>query len=522
MRKSLFCFLYALPVWAVGQLPSTLENASYRHYDRYLYSSGTFHTSVKPYLMDQVDTIVDLDTLFRIKTNSKLVDIAFNRSWVKMNKKDFWATADPYINGEVGKQDSSALTKISTRGFIVRAGIGNKVAVVSTFTENQAVYNDYRRQTITSLGVIPGDGNYKGFKSNGFDWGESRAVVSYSPSRHFNFQLGTGKNFWGDGYRSLFLSDVSPAYPFFKITTDFWHIKYVNLWGQFTDLKSEQISKEAGFNKKWGALHYLSWNAAKWLNFSLFEAVMWENADSAGYRGFDFSYANPVIFYRPVEFSNASPDNVLMGASTKITIMKNYILYGQVLIDEFYLKYLKKDQDWWSNKYALQLGYKIYNLLDIKNLDVQSEYNMARPFTYSHWTSLQCYGNFNQPLAHPLGANFNEAIIIGRYHFDRLFFEFKYILARYGTDSGAFNSGHNIFRSYTDGRRDQGNFVGQGVANKLTQIDANVSFLINPASNMNVAVGITRRENTVGTKVTKTNLVYVALRTSLENLSIDY
>ena len=40
--------------------------------------------------------------------------------------------------------------------------------------------------------------------------------VSYTPNKVLNIQFGHGKNFIGDGYRSLFLSDVSSPYPFLK------------------------------------------------------------------------------------------------------------------------------------------------------------------------------------------------------------------------------------------------------------------------------------------------------------------
>jgi hypothetical protein len=41
-----------------------------------------------------------------------------------------------------------------------------------------------------------------------------------SPSKHIDLQLGYGRNFIGDGYRSL-LSDELVRYPYFKINTNF-------------------------------------------------------------------------------------------------------------------------------------------------------------------------------------------------------------------------------------------------------------------------------------------------------------
>jgi hypothetical protein len=372
---------------------------------------------------------------------------------------------------------------------------------------------------------MPGEGNVKPFKTSGYDWAVATGVVSYSPSHYFNFQLGNGKNSWGDGYRSLLLSDCATAYPFFKITTDFWRLKYVNLWAQLTDLRSPITSQQLqahGYNKKWASLHYLSWNALSWVNLSFFEGVVWEHSSEQGYRGFDVQYANPIVFYRPVESQNGSPDNMLMGGSAKVTILKRHVLYGQVIIDEFSLSHMKARDGWWANKYGIQAGVKVFDLFTLKHLDLQAEYNRVRPFTYSHWTSLQSYGHYNQPLAHPLGANFQELVTISRYTIKRFFVDLKVVMARYGTDLPGQNVGHDIFEAYSVKRKELGNTLGQGLSNKLLQTDVCLSWLVNPVSNLNLAVGYTTRDYLVGDKRTVRSLLYFAVRTSLGNTSIDY
>ena len=47
------------------------------------------------------------------------------------------------------------------------------------------------------------------------------------------------------------------------------------------------------------------------------------------------------------------------------------------------------------------------------------EHNLARPYVYMHstpgQTAIANYTHYNQSIAHPLGANFNELPGIGRY-----------------------------------------------------------------------------------------------------------
>jgi len=518
MKNIILCIALILPFIGKAQMPSQYENVNFRPYDRYVYSVDSFHTSVRPYLMNEIDPIVSIDTLYKVNTNNKILNYILNKNIIKLQKNDIWFTINPFINFEIGKSsDTSTKSHINTRGFIINGQIGKDLAFTSTFRENQALFADYRNDIVKELNVIPGQGMPKGFKVGAYDWGYATGFFSYSPSKHFNFQLGTDKTFLGDGYRSLLLSDNSSAYPFLKITTDFWKIKYVNLWGQFTDTQQPFI-RDMGYAKKWASIQYLSWNTTKWFNISVFESVMWANADSANYRGFDFSYANPVIFLRPIEFSNGSPDNVMMGANFKITIKKKYILYSQAMIDEFNLRELKANTGYWSNKYGYQLGAKTFDLFGIKHIDIQGEYNRVRPFTYSHWSTLQCWGNFNQPLAHPLGANFEELVGIARYNWHRIFINGKLVYANFGTSTKTVNAGNNIFADYTKNRSEYGNYIGQGVNTTLRQIDLSIGYLINPLYNLNITAGITNRS----ISGTATNLIYLGLRTSLDNMFFDY
>ena len=105
-----------------------------------------------------------------------------------------------------------------------------------------------------------------------------------------------------------------------------------------------------------------------------------------------------------------SPDNALAGIDFKANIKHRAQLYGQLLLDEFILSEIKNKPTSWVNKWGLQLGIKYLDAFGIKNLDIQVEANRVRPFTYSHNDTISNYTHYNQPLAHPLGANFQEVL----------------------------------------------------------------------------------------------------------------
>ena len=530
-------FMVACAITTFGQESHSLYmEHEFNHFDRFAYQKqNRFHTSVKPYQNRQVNAIVNADSIYRIDVNGKIPDILLNRSWITYKQDDFEFTIDPLMNFELGRDaDYDKLSWVNTRGIILNARLGKYVFVTTDFYENQAKFYDYRRSVVSSTKTIPGQSSYKAFKDDGYDYAWADATITLQPDEHFDITFGHGKNFIGDGYRSMLLSDVAANYPYLRITTDFWNVKYVNIWAQFQDF-TKHYDYGHPHDKKWGSFNYLDWSVTPWLNIGFFEAVIWANADSLGHRGFDINYANPVIFTRPVEFSVGSSDNALMGLTGKLTLWNNHVLYGQFIIDEFKLENVKagiKHQfnksdstiqwGWWANKWALQMGYKTFDLFGLEHLDIQAEMNVARPFMYSHVTHIQNYGHFRQPIAHPLGSNFREFVFIGRYNYKRLFLEAKHIHAMHGSDVGGVNMGNDIYADYTTHGSEYYNEIGQGQKVILRNTSAKAAFLINPRTNMNIYVGFTRRSEEADGSKNASNLITFGLRTSLQNIYYDF
>ncbi len=321
--------------------------------------------------------------------------------------------------------------------------------------------------------------------------------LSYSPSKHFNVQVGHDKMFFGNGYRSLFLSDNTEQYSFLKLDTRVWKLRYVNMWANFKDIRP------GAFRNKLGTFHYLSLNIAKRFNIGLFESIIWQGADSTGVRGFELNYINPIIFYRPVEFSVNSPDNVVLGFDFRYRIGKNNHLYGQLVLDEFLLGEVFKNitarndstvqKGFWGNKQGFQVGIKGWNLLWIKDLYYQFEFNWVRPFTYTHITIEQNYGHYNQSLAHPMGANFMESVNVLRYRKNNFLIEGKFIWANYGLDTNSVSYGGNIYKSYLLRDGEYNHEMIQGLDTKLYLWQLKAEYVLNAAWDMRLMARFTTR-----------------------------
>lgn len=486
--------------------------------------ASNVHTSIKPFRSKEISVLADLDSLNSIGLNDNKV----NRTWFgrKLRREDLVSIKDgefalyinPLFDFSFGKEiEESKNIFTNTRGVWVRGTVGERFSFSSTFNENQAVLPNYTDTFAKTYKVIPGDGRIKNLYGN-FDYANVTGTVSYSLKKYFNFQFGHDKNYIGDGYRSLLLSDNAYSYPFFKISTTFWKIKYMNLYTLMEDLQID-APDDSRFKRKYATFHYLDFNIGHYGSVGVLEAVVWKSDTMRG-RGLDFNYLNPVIFLRPVEFGLGSPDNMILGFNLKIKITPKIIFYGQLMLDEFKIREVRAHNGWWGNKQAFQAGIKSSGL--IKNLHLLTEINYVRPFTYSHRSTLTNYAHFNQALAHPSGANFYESVSVLYYSFKNFFIRAQFIYQLAGSDTGASNLGSNIFINYDTHSFEYNNEIAQGLENTLLYADIRLGYILNPKTNMKIEAGAIYRKNSNKQGDLISNIFTLGLRTCIFNSYRDF
>jgi hypothetical protein len=365
---------------------------------------------------------------------------------------------------------------VNTRGVEVRGAIGRKLGFYTYLSETQMRLPTYVGDRIVTYDAVPGEGFYKQSGQTGndnitnvdaVDFLTARGYLSFDPIRQINVQFGHDKVFIGPGYRSMILSDYSAPYLFLKLTTQIGRVQYQNL---FTEIITNERDIPYGQlpPKRYMAHHHLSVNLTDHVNVGVFETVIHTRGKDQGY--FDLNYLNPLIFYRAIEQQRKSADNVVLGLDWKVNFLRRFLAYGQLLLDEFKISELRDANGWWGNKFAVQVGTKYVDAFGLSNLDLQAEVNLAKPYTYQHQGTLTSYVHYNQPLAHPLGANFVEFIGTARYQpLERLQLGLTFMAANYGTDpaygddpSGR-NFGGNPLLSYVTRAKDYGNYIGQGI-----------------------------------------------------------
>ncbi len=497
------------------------------------------HTAQKPYVYSEVNKYYDFEgenqKLLKEKSSwfgRKL----WNEHLITIKGKEYWLTLDAGVDLQAGKDfDANIDTYNNTRLVYTQGGLGKNIGFFGVIYESQGRFADYFNRYAESIrpaggnpAIIPGRGIAKGFRSDSYDYPIATGHISYTPSKFFNIQLGHGKTFLGDGYRSLLTSDNASPYPFFKINTTFWKIKYTNTWMSLRDVRPE-VTEDGSFRTKYMANHYLSFNITKRFNIGLFESVIWQNDNG---RGFDVNYLNPIIFYRAIEFSTGSrAGNALIGLSGKYKINDRVNLYSQFIIDEFSSKDVFGGKGSYKNKTGYQIGAKYYNAFGLKNLYLQAEYNRVRPYTYSHNTIVLNYGHNNQSMAHTLGANFSEFIAIARYQKGRIFGDLKLITAKRGfefntAEDSSFYGG-SIYGNEDNRISTDGNEVAQGNTTNFFHAELQAGYLINPATNLKIYGSVIYRDfnpelDTETVFKNQTTWVNFGIRTDLFNWYYDF
>jgi len=541
------CSFFTISVRA--QNANLLLGNNYSSNFNHLIYNDDYHTSVKPIIKS--DLKFDIDSILELQDQSNFSNWylrkIFSEHFILLKGEDYRVIASPIINLSNGKEFvDEKNTFTNTRGFIVEGNLGKKISFFSSFAENQSIFPNYIDAHIRDNRVVPGQGYARDFKETGFDYAMSSGFVSYRANKMFAVQFGHGKHFIGDGDRSLLLSDNSFNYPYLRIQTTFWKVQYTNLYTEFQDINyflnnGLDNYDQMGYAKKYMSAHYLSINATKKLNISLFESVIWRMNHAPGTNGFDVNYLNPIAMLRPIEFSVNSPDNVLVGLNAKYKLPLSSYLYGQLVLDEFSLLDLKQNNGFWANKFGYQLGYKIFNSFGIENLTLQTEYNLVRPYTYAHHNPQQNYAHYNQPLAHPLGANFSEFLVMANYKYKRWQLDGKLIFAKYGsdydpsmaTDDNSWSYGNDLYEStgifeepsgkaYEGRPSDFGIDIYQGNLTTLNLKIFNIAYIVNPKTNLKINLGVTLRDFKNEDDELQTQFINIGVKSDLFNHYYDF
>jgi len=457
-----------------------------------------------------------------------LFDVFYQKraDFFSVKHEDFSIALNPVLNYQqmIEFGNTSQTLFQNRKGIEVRASIKDRIGIYSTFTDNQERGPLYHQRYVARNEAIPnGPTYYKTFKPEkagaAHDFILANAYVDAEVIENtLNVSFGHNRFHMGDGYRSMFLSDMGSNYLFFKINTKFWKVNYQNLFMELTP----QFNR--GFDgllpKKYAAMHHLSMNVTNWLNIGLFEATVFGREDH-----FEFQYMNPVILYRYVEQSIGSPDNAMLGMNFKINPNIKALFYGQLLLDEFNFSEIASGTGWWANKIATQLGTKVVDPFGVNNLMVQLEYNRVRPFMYSYNNGTSDYSHNNQALAHPYGSNFSEFVLNVNYKPRKnIQINLEAFYNKQGRDdSDSVSYGGDIFKSSRVRNSSYGINMYNGFVSNVFYGNLNASYEIKPNIYFDLGGGIrTEKASTSFNPTDNSAFIYGGLRMNTARRRYNY
>jgi len=473
-------------------------------------------TSIMPYDAQKTGKVLSHDTIAGYK------DFIFGNSGYMIHPGAFSANIFPLEGGSTGYDAYGKTTTYDYFGGLhIDGKWGNKFCFSGSYLSGDIYGPSFMDSIIKKYKVVPGMGYAYGSPQTGYSYQYWDGYLSYSPNNIFNFQIGKGKQFLGDGYRSLFLSDVSTSYPYFKITATLWKIEYISLFTIMQDAETP-TGLVQNFETKYSSFQYLSWNVSHRLNLSFFEAITYDGDSGKYLRGPDPGYLNPILFYQAYNYNIGDPDKSNLGVAFKLKVAKKEQFYGQLLIDEFKLDDVIHHTEWWGNKQGVQVGFKAFDLFTVKNLAFQTEIDYVRPYTYTARDPLQNYSNFNQPLADPQGANFIESASFLTFYHKNFMIQGSLVFYYYGADSAHTDYGQNIFVNYNEHPNDYGNYVGQGIPTYLATLCLKTDFIIAPKMSLKAELALYEILQDINGVRYNIPYITIGLRTSLGNLYNDF
>jgi len=364
--------------------------------------------------LDDFITEFELD-LYSTFSKSKSLIPEFNFKYL-VSEKDkylysyFDEKGNSFFLNFIGKLDylhqSNFKEHINSNSFVYRFGgeirgsFFDKIGFSVNTTNGSFTGNKELVQNFSSLKY-----NYKFNNTSGSDLGdnyfdETSAFLGYE-NNFLKLKIGNDRRLLGHGAHKVLLSDNAPRMDYVSLDLKYKVFEFAFFHGKLLgDMFIETDSVQGSINvvsDKYIAYHRIGLNFSRHLMLGLGEMIIYAN------RNIDFSYLNPLNFYKSAEHANQDRDNTFLFFDVQNNSIDGLKFYSTILIDD--IDFGKLGQGWYGNQSLLSIGVYSSQFYGILPLDIEFQYIKVDPYVFTHRIYDNNFTNLNYNLGSSLQPN---------------------------------------------------------------------------------------------------------------------
>ncbi|PJA97057.1 MAG: hypothetical protein CO129_03300 [Ignavibacteriales bacterium CG_4_9_14_3_um_filter_34_10] len=233
---------------------------------------------------------------------------------------------------------------------------------------------------------------------NYFDFTEG--FLSYQNDL-ISFKIGRDRENIGYGKIKTVLGNNAPPFDYFNFRLKYKSFAFSYMHGKLLGNSNIIIDSMQGLinniEDKYFVYHKFSFNPSRDFNFGLGEIIIYSN------RSLDFSYLNPLNFYKSIEHSNQDRDNSILFFDFRNNSIRGVTLFSSLFIDD--LDFGKLGTNWYGNRFLFELGSIVTSFYQIIPMTFSFQYIRIDPYFYSHHVSSNNLSNLGYLISNSFQPN---------------------------------------------------------------------------------------------------------------------